>query len=206
MKKYLLSTFAVLAALTIAGTASAAGHEGKISRYDNPYVKAHVGYGFGAGETEHGGIMGLAAGYSMNDYFSAEVMAEFRPWEKEKFRIDNAPNVKPDMWSMDAMVNVYASYPFEMLGDRLSVYAVGGLGMAYNKTDGKGDFKGKGKYDFAWNAGAGFEYALTECMSVDLGYRFTDLGDARIKNRTTKAKVKEKVRFNDIKLGLKYYF
>ena len=66
--------------------------------------------------------------------------------------------------------------------------------------------KGKGKSNFAWNVGGGIEYALTSNVCLDLGYRYTDLGNAEAKNRTTGDKYKEDVKYNDIKLGMQYYF
>ena len=197
MKKYLLSTLAVLTALTVATAASA-----QTSYYDDGYVKVDAGYSMGTGRTDNAALFGVGTGFRLNNYFKADVTAEWRPWGKEQFR--KAEGYKADMWSADAMANIYASYP---VWDKFSIYATGGVGYAYNKVKNfKGDYKGKGKSNFAWNVGGGIEYALTSNVCLDLGYRYTDLGNAEAKNRTTGEKYKEDVKYNDIKLGMQYYF
>lgn len=198
MKKYLLSTIAVLTALTV-GTAANA----QIAPMDHMYVRADAGWSIGASETDEAAVFDIGYGGRLNDYFRADVTGEFRPWGKENFKQAGVKVAKPDMYSLDAMFNVYAEYPVWKM---FSVYATGGVGFAYNKTDSWRDFKGKGKNNFAWNVGAGIQYALTDCVALDLGYRFVDLGDARVKNRTTKETLKQDVKYNDIKIGMQYYF
>ncbi len=197
MKKYLMSTLAVFTVLTITTAASA-----QTTYYDDGYVKVDAGYSMGSGRTENAALFGIGTGFRMNDYFKADVTAEFRPWGKEQFR--NAGGLKGDMWTADLMANAYASYP---VWDKFSVYATGGVGYAYTKVKNfAGQYKGEAKSNFAWNVGAGVEYALTSNICLDLGYRYTDLGTAEAKDRATGAKHKEDVKYNDIKLGMQYYF
>ena len=205
MKKYLLSTVAVLSALTMA-TASFAGQTNNYHPNDDMYVRVDGGYSIGAGETDNAGVFDLGIGYRMNQFFRADITAEYRPWGKEEFKVkaDDAKVGKADMYSLDAMANIYALYPG---WDGLSIYGTGGVGYAYNKTDKlKGTHKGTGKGNFAWNVGAGIEYALTDCMAIDMGYRFTDLGKAHVKALGDNQKLKENVKYNDIKVGFKYFF
>ena len=198
MKKYLLSTFAVLTALTV-GTAANAG----VNPADHMYVRADAGWAIGMKNTEDAALFDIGVGARLNDYLRADITGEFRPWGKTKFK-KTADNAKPDMWAMDAMANIYASYP---VGRAFSLYATGGVGYAYTKTDSwRGVYKGKGKSNFAWNAGAGVEYALTDCLTLDFGYRYTDLGNARLEDRQTGVKLKEDVHYSDIKVGVQYYF
>lgn len=58
------------------------------------------------------------------------------------------------------------------LGDRLSVYAGGGLGMGAAAAASPGDAAGTA---LAWQAGAGATYALTPRVTFDVGYRFHGL-------------------------------
>ena len=205
MKKYLLSTVAVLSALTMA-TASFAGQANDYHPGDHMYVRVDGGYSIGMGQTDNAGVFDAGVGMRLNQYFRADVMAEYRPWGKEEFKTksDKAIVGKADMYSLDAMANIYALYP---IMDGVSVYGTGGVGIAFNKTDKiKGSHNGASKTDFAWNVGAGMEYALTDCMAIDLGYRFTDLGKAHVKTIADNQKLKDKVRYNDIKVGFKYFF
>ena len=199
MKKYLLSTIAVLTALTV-GTAAKA----QIANMDHMYVRADAGWSIGAAETEEAAVFDIGVGGRLNQYFRTDLTGELRPWGKQAFKQDGVKVAKPDMYSLDAMMNVYAEYPVWKM---ISVYATGGIGYAYNKTDDyRGLYKGEGKSNFAWNVGAGVQYALTDCIALDLGYRFADLGDAHVKDVATGSKIKQDVKYNDIKIGMQYYF
>ena len=204
MKKYLLSTFAVLAAVTMTHTAQAADMmSGEMMGMDHMYIRADVGYSMGTGNTDKAGLFGLGVGGRVNDYFKAELVGEYRPFGKEKFRTSTVRK-RTKLETMDAMMNVYASYP---VMENVSLYATGGLGYAHNKTEKKHNvLKGGTKSNFAWNVGAGMEYMITPCWGLDIGYRFTDLGTARAKEVATNRKIKQDVKYNDIKVGLKYYF
>lgn len=199
MKKYLLSTFAALAAVTMASSANA-----QTSYYDDMYVRVDGGYAIGMKKTEGAAIFDAGVGFRLNDYFRADVTAEWRPWGRQKFKDNGVEVGKADMWTLGAMANIYASYH---VYDKFSVYATGGVGYSYNKTDKfKGEYKGEGKSNFAWNVGAGVEYALTPCVTLDLGYRYSDLGKAKVKSYATGAKLEEDVRYSDVKIGMQYYF
>ena len=91
--------------------------------------------------------------------------------------------------------------------NKFDVYGMAGIGMAWNKTDSIRNAKGKTKTNFAWTVGAGVDYFINQCWSLDLGYRFTDLGQARVKgNGQYDGKDKQDIRSNDIKLTARYYF
>jgi len=76
-------------------------------------------------------------------------------------------------------------------------YIGGGLGMAFNYTELKGEASDGVRYEstsgsrhytsFAWNVGAGVSYAFTENVAADLGYRFIGTGyrDIKIKGIKT---------------------
>ena len=88
------------------------------------------------------------------------------------------------------MFNVY--YDFDT-GTKLMPYINAGVGYAHLKMKAHtwgncGSANGSGHYDFsvkedannfAWNIGLGVSYALTDNLSVDLGYRYTDFGNIR---------------------------
>jgi opacity protein-like surface antigen len=45
--------------------------------------------------------------------------------------------------------------------------------------------KKKSSTNFAWNLGAGVGYAFTDNISLDVGYRFTGVGEGETKNTDT---------------------
>jgi opacity protein-like surface antigen len=89
----------------------------------------------------------------------------------------------------------------------MGVYAMAGLGMSYNHTDSTLGASSKDKVSFAWNLGAGVEYAFNDCWTLDLGYRYTDLGKARIKaHEGFTGHKSEELTSHDIKLTARYSF
>ena len=82
MKKYLLSTIAVLTALTV-GTAANAQMTNPM---DHMYVRADAGWSIGASETEDAAVFDVGVGGRLNQYFRTELVGEIRPWGKQAFK------------------------------------------------------------------------------------------------------------------------
>ena len=196
MKKYLLASLAVAGILAFSGVASATESN------HGPYVVGEAGMAMGMKDYDNAGIFALGAGYHVNDYMRADVTVGYRPWGKVNFK--GSDDKKADMWSMPVLANAYVSYPIMNMFD---VYGMAGIGMAFNKTDNIRNAKGRSRSNLAWTAGAGIDYAINRCWSLDLGYRFTDLGSARVKgNADYDGRRKRDIRSNDIKLSARYYF
>lgn len=198
MKKYLLSTLAIAGILACTTSASA---EDYLSM-SKPYIIGEAGMGFGIKDNDDSGIFALGMGYHANEYMRADMTVGYRPWGKVHFK--GSEKGKSDMWSMPVMANAYISYP---IYHSFEIYGMGGLGMAWNNTDDITNAKGKTRLNFAWTAGAGISYTINQCWALDLGYRYTDLGDAKVKAQDSyDGKTKQDIRSNDIKLAARYYF
>lgn len=82
-----------------------------------------------------------------------------------------------DGWSV--MANLWRDYSFT---DRLGVYGGGGIGAGgyrISVEDAPGVVSGSSTAtDFAWQAGCGVTYRVGSRVTLDLGYRFFDLGTA----------------------------
>jgi opacity protein-like surface antigen len=77
------------------------------------------------------------------------------------------------------MLNAYRDYP---LGHDFSVYATLGLGVAKVKSSGwqgttARDYASNTQTNLAYAVGAGLAYSPIEQVTVDLGYRYIDMGD-----------------------------
>ena len=106
--------------------------------------------------------------------------------------------------SLPVMMNFYAKY---RLGHSFDLYGMAGLGMSWNKTKNTSNAHGRTRANFAWTAGAGIDYYINECWSLDLGYRYTDLGNSCVKgNDSFTGRHKQDVRSSDVKLSARYYF
>lgn len=195
MKKYLLSGLAAAGLMMAASSASAYD-------FSKPYVLGEAGYSFGTSANGDAGILGIGAGYHLNEFMRGDITVGYRGWGDVNMRADR--HTKTDVWSIPALANLYVTFP---LHEQFSIYGMGGLGMSWNKTDSMPDAKGATKSNFAWTAGGGIEYMVNRCLSFDVGYRYTDLGQARVKARDGyTGKSKQDMRSNDVKLTARYYF
>lgn len=191
MKKYLLSTLAVAGIMACATHASA----------QDMYGVLNAGYGFGTKNSDDTVILGVGAGYQFDKMFRSDIIIDYRGWNKVDFK---SGGKKSDSWSIPVLLNVYGTYPIH---EHFGVYAMAGLGMSYNQADSTLNAKSDHKLSFAWNVGAGIEYALNDCWTMDLGYRYSDLGKAKVNPRSDyTGRHTEKLRSHDIKLTARYMF
>ncbi|MBR4927144.1 MAG: porin family protein [Alphaproteobacteria bacterium] len=191
MKKYLLSTLAIAGIMACATSASAR----------DMYGVLNAGYGFGTKNSDDTVILGVGAGYQLDPMFRSDIIVDYRGWNKVDFKSDGK---KADVWSIPVLMNIYGTYPIH---DRMGVYAMAGLGMSYNHADSTTNAKSDDKVSFAWNVGAGVEYALNECWTMDLGYRYSDLGKAKVKRQAGfTGHHTEELTSHDIKLTARYMF
>ena len=144
-------------------------------------------------------FFGIGVGYKVNEWFRADLTAEYRG--KANFHgsdnvtftggigVDNYSGSKSE-WVF--MANVYVD-----LGTwhNLTPYIGAGVGGSYNRIhsfrdDGFTNIGGVqsnsvayaedySKWQLAWAVHAGLTYRVTSSFSVDLGYRYIDLGSAQ---------------------------
>ena len=196
MKKYLLSTLAIVG-LFGAATANASDDGLWSMNMSSGYTVMQAGMGLGRKDYKEAGVFALGAGYHLNQYLKSDVTVGVRAWGKIK-----TEGQKADMWTVPALLNVYASMPYK----QIEPYIMGGLGMAWNKADSTAYTKGNHKISFAWTMGAGIGYRLSECWGLDLGYRYVDLGTAESKFKNGDGRIKRDVTSHDIMLSARYYF
>lgn len=115
-------------------------------------------------------------------------------------------------WNIQtAFFNLYWDFHNE---SRFTPYVGAGLGMGfiYNKYKVESPYGDWSRNDFhtvfAWNAGAGCSYAITDSLSADLAYRFVGLGysetEATVFGQTQKIGMAPYI--NEFSLGLRYTF
>ena len=140
-------------------------------------------------------MAGLGIGYKFNDWFRADFTGEYRG----KATFHGSDNVTftggtgVDNYSGSKSEWVFMANAYVDLGTWwcLTPYVGVGLGMANVKISG---FRDDGftytpglnnstayaddasKWNFAWAVHAGITYKVTQSMSIDLGYRYIDMG------------------------------
>jgi opacity protein-like surface antigen len=133
-------------------------------------------------------------GYQWNNWLRFDVTGEYRA--KAAFRgfdiaTDDFGNVFPDQYFASKFEWVFLANAYFDLGTWwcLTPFVGVGVGMAYNRIH---DFKDDnipwasvafgettGKWNFAWALHAGVAYKVTPGFTVELAYRYIDLGDAQ---------------------------
>lgn len=64
----------------------------------------------------------------------------------------------------------------------LTLYGGGGAGVSWNdiRTSGPANLGDDTTWEFAWQAGAGFGYQLSDTAHLSIGWRYVDLGDVEL--------------------------
>lgn len=128
--------------------------------------------------------------------------------DAEKKVTEGDETTKATMENNSIMVNAY--YDIDT-GTKLTPYVSAGMGVSrlkgaikWSEPDESGKFS-KSKTNFAWQIGAGAAYALTDNVSIDAGYRYTDAGDVNVKNEEGGSN-KFEAQSHEFLLGARYTF
>lgn len=171
------------------------------------------------GEELDGAVdIGIGAGYKFNDYLRADLTLDYETPAGFSGKLacpgacgatETGESIDITAWS--GLVNVYAD-----LGTYggLTPYVGAGVGASYLVTDGGkstdgSHYEGDGKWNFAWALQAGASYAINSQWSVDMGYRYLNLGDAQsgaITNgngQSTRIDYKD-IDAHEVRVGLRY--
>jgi opacity protein-like surface antigen len=146
------------------------------------------------------GIFGVGAGYQFNNWFRADVTGEYRGSANFQGRdlitfngggwgVDNYHGSKSE-WLF--LANAYADLgtwwcitPFigaGIGGARVTINGFGDEGLV-NRNDGNGDLPSSAygnsasKWNFAWAVHAGLAYKISPSLTMELAYRYVDMGD-----------------------------
>jgi outer membrane protein OmpA-like peptidoglycan-associated protein len=136
-------------------------------------------------------MFGGGVGYRFSPMFRSDVTVDYIPSLKVSGHNSLVPALtnSADLSSLVGMVNGYIDingFAPNMFG-RFQPYLQGGIGVARDdleKTTFGGPFagitlSGSTRTNFAWGVGAGLGYALTPNLTLDLGYKYLDLGEMR---------------------------
>ncbi|MTI44955.1 opacity protein-like surface antigen [Roseibium hamelinense] len=171
-------------------------------------------------------MFGVGVGYQVNDYFRTDLTLDY---ETKATATGYAPCVgcatagqfsretaDIDVWTV--MLNGYVDIG---TWHRITPYVGAGIGAAYVNASSKNSvnpdgstasYEGdNGQWNFAWALMAGAEYAFTPNWSLDAGYRYKDLGEAKtvrldnVGTGGTREKWEDLVA-HEFRLGMRYTF
>lgn len=183
--------------------------DGGYSWHQKPNISKTVGYAPWGGSTE-------ATNEKLDDSYFVEGGVGCRIWHS--FRIDGVLGYRGgadmseafngldgDISTFYGFVNAY--YDIFTWG-RLTPYVGGGVGFAnhsINNISLPATVAEGNSTDFAWNLQAGVEVGLTENLSLDVGYRYADWGDATSGSDPDRLNV-DNITSHDIRVGLRWSF
>lgn len=210
-----IEVLAFTSAILLALSASAA---------DSPYYgRLDTGYSWSS-DADGSGIVGIGLGYQLNDHIRGDVTLAYRGWYDASksgfFPGFGTLSGSSDVDSTDGMVNAY--YDIGHF-DRFTPYVGGGVGVAYNHAGAAnlalngingGQIGSGNNTDFAWQLSAGTAVSLMQGLSLDIGYRYIDLGKAQTSdtftaiNGATASGARESVnlRGSELQAGLRLAF
>jgi opacity protein-like surface antigen len=181
--------------------------DGGYSFHERPHIYKNVGAPWAGGNQ--------ATNEKLEDTWFIEGGAGCRIWDSLRVDAtigyrDNA-NMSEGFGGLDADLNTlfgFANIYWDIFTwGRVTPYVGGGIGFAHHSVEsvvlpaGISD----GTYtDFAWNVQAGLAIDLTYNLSLDIGYRYSDLGQARSGSGPTM--FVEDIATHDIRIGLRYSF
>jgi len=173
--KMLSLSLALTVALTLALAAPAAAQD-LSSFYVTPKIMASYQKADMNGGHERNAVFGLGASVGSDLSYSSSLPirleAEYLYHGNETF---SKGGDSLDLSAHSIMGNAF----FDLQTDTdLTPYIGGGLGMAcLNDRINVDNSSSKGnRWNFAWNAGGGVAWGLSEKIALDLGYRYVDLG------------------------------
>ncbi len=195
------------------------------SLYSEPSI---LDYGWhDSGDFSSAPIFGGGVGYKFNDYLRGDLTVEYRG--KSDFDaldyVTNAGGTTTNDFSAKKSEWLFLANAYADVGTFYGItpYVGAGIGASRNTIsnfrdiniiNGGGGYADEdSKWNFAWALHAGLGIQATERMTVDLGYSFVSLGDARtgeLKNDDPAFDISnDGFQFNDIyshdiKLGVRY--
>ena len=180
----------------------------------------------GVTSSSSGTAFSLALGRAYANRWRAE--AEFTDRRTAKYTVTSLGNgggpfsgnneLRVRSWSL--MANAYYDIP---LTNAVGAYVGGGIGYANNTASGSQTFQnppntGAPQFgttfpngrtgNFSWSLGAGVSFALSQTVSLEGGYRYTDLGRYNTSIDTVNGDEKFRARLgaHDLQAGLRFKF
>ncbi|WP_375573790.1 outer membrane beta-barrel protein [Ahrensia marina] len=167
----------------------------EVDRLDNALFSNPVGFEFLSSEFEAGGLAGAAVGYRFNEWFRADISAEYR-MRTGYDGLDRYDTTGDGTWdgtnqyTADKSEFLVMANAFVDLGTYhgITPYVGGGIGASYTMIDNLTDTNtptssvayasDNGEWAFAWALHAGLGYEVSDRVTLDFGYRYLDIGDA----------------------------
>lgn len=177
----------------------------------NQYVSGKVSYDFNSVKVRDNDGTGVNTNHMNKNLFGTHVAYGVRAgYVRGEVELNNSRDIKRNEWD-DGEVSHFRLYKHSVMANAYfdyltctpwTPYIGAGLGTSYLKVDG-GD-EAKSVYNLAWQVMAGLTYDVTSHWTLDLGYRYADLG--RVRKNYGDGVAKVNARDHEILFGVRYEF
>lgn len=186
----------------------------RLGRFDDD-ANAHDYHWKNKGDMDNAFLGGVGVGARLNDIVRLDGTIEYRAKNTVTGRDRNFSDVRKyegDVQSTVLLANAYADL---LTYHDITPYVGAGIGMSANHVS---DFEvdtnsdnyqtsSKTKWDFAWAIHAGFGIKLSPRVIFDIGYSYSDLGDAKTSDFSGSGSIKlDHLTSHDVKFGIRYAF
>ncbi|MBV6658983.1 MAG: porin family protein [Devosiaceae bacterium] len=167
----------------------------EVDELDNELFAAAAQVEFLSSEFESGGYFGGAIGYRLNEWFRADVSAEWR-MRTGYYGLDRVASTVvgtfdgTNQYEANKEEWLFMANAFVDLGTyyKITPYIGAGIGAVHTTISSFSDTNvpnngvayaaDNSEWSLAWALHAGLAYQVTDHVSIEMGYRYLDLGDA----------------------------
>lgn len=155
----------------------------------------------------------IGLGNKVSPEFRTDLTLTYRPSVPYRMTDDTPFTAKGKLDNYTLMLNGY--YDINLSNSAVTPYLMAGIGVSRSETKKLNwassiEEKGKTVNQFAWQAGAGVTFALSDRCSFDLGYRYVDLNTFKnsgsYSNGDGVASSWGKLYSHQVQVGIRYYF
>ncbi|MEP3276979.1 MAG: outer membrane protein [Stappiaceae bacterium] len=195
------------------------------------FYQAPTGSTFAAGtgtfidnELDDTFLIGAGIGYKWNDFFRTDLTVDYEAPAGYSGRANCVGCVAPGQYSTEtADIDVWSfmlnGYVDLLTWNKITPYVGAGLGVSIVSTsdvqfvnpDGsRGSYDGDSQANFAWALMAGAAYEVNQNWSIDAGYRYFNIGDAKTEvvpagNGNSRINY-EDIQAHELRVGVRYNF
>lgn len=186
----------------------------RLGRFDND-ANAHDYRWKNRGDMDNAFLGGVGIGARLNDIVRLDGTIEYRAKNTvtgSDRNFSDRRQYEGDVQSTVLLANVYADLltyhnvtPYVGTGIGASANHVSDFDVAADSVDYKASTKTK--WDLAWALHAGIGVRLSPRIIFDIGYSYSDLGDAKTGNFSGTSSIKlDHLTSHDVKFGIRYAF
>lgn len=161
--------------------------DGGYSINSNPDGRQNAGV-LSSVSTDKGSVLGIGLGYRFNENIRADVTASYRPDVGVTSTTAAGNTASTEVSSATLMLNAYWDL---ITYEGFTPYVGAGIGLAHldtsdqTTTGGIATEVGQTSENFAWALSVGSAYKFTDNTSLDVNYRYINLGDFEQDTNTT---------------------